>query len=86
VLSLADAIAVMYRGKIVGTVSPDTSREEIGLLMAGITENGAAAVGEAPEQTAVAAPDHDGAEAGTGHAAETGHDDETEPGPQEGRP
>jgi ABC-type uncharacterized transport system ATPase subunit len=78
VLSLADAIAVMYRGKIVGTVSPDTSREEIGLLMAGITGNGAAAAaaeeGEAPAQTA-AEP-----------AAETGHDDETERGPQEGRP
>jgi general nucleoside transport system ATP-binding protein len=42
VLALADKVAVMYRGKIVATVPPDTSREEIGLLMAGITNNGAA--------------------------------------------
>jgi ABC-type uncharacterized transport system ATPase subunit len=40
VLGLADQVAVMYRGKIVGVVSPDTSREEIGLLMAGITDGG----------------------------------------------
>jgi ABC-type uncharacterized transport system ATPase subunit len=38
ILALADQVAVMYRGKIVGTVRPDASREEIGLLMAGITE------------------------------------------------
>jgi simple sugar transport system ATP-binding protein len=37
VLALADKIAVMYRGKIVATVPPTTSRDEIGLLMAGIT-------------------------------------------------
>jgi ABC-type uncharacterized transport system ATPase subunit len=43
VLALADRVAVMYRGKIVAMVSPDTSREEIGLLMAGITTNDAAA-------------------------------------------
>ena len=41
VLALADAVAVMYRGKIVATVPPTTSREEIGLLMAGITTNDA---------------------------------------------
>ena len=35
VFSLADRIAVMYDGRIVGTVSPDIEREEIGLLMAG---------------------------------------------------
>ncbi len=38
VLGLADRIAVMYRGRILGIVSPDTPREQIGLLMAGITE------------------------------------------------
>ncbi|MBS2961753.1 ABC transporter ATP-binding protein [Actinocrinis puniceicyclus] len=43
VLALADKIAVMYRGKIVGVVPPDTSREQIGLLMAGITDSAAAA-------------------------------------------
>jgi simple sugar transport system ATP-binding protein len=37
VVGLADRIAVMYRGKILAIVSPDTPREEIGLLMAGIT-------------------------------------------------
>jgi general nucleoside transport system ATP-binding protein len=38
VVGLADRIAVMYRGRILATVSPDLPREEIGLLMAGITE------------------------------------------------
>jgi general nucleoside transport system ATP-binding protein len=36
VQSLADRIAVMYRGKILAVVPPDTPREEIGLLMAGV--------------------------------------------------
>jgi simple sugar transport system ATP-binding protein len=36
VVALADTIAVMYRGRIVGTVPAGTSREEIGLLMAGV--------------------------------------------------
>jgi simple sugar transport system ATP-binding protein len=35
VLSLADRIAVMYRGRIAGEVGPDTPAERIGLLMAG---------------------------------------------------
>jgi simple sugar transport system ATP-binding protein len=39
VAALADRIAVMYRGRIVAVVPPDTSREELGLLMAGITED-----------------------------------------------
>ena len=37
VLALADRIAVMYRGKIVGVVDPATSREDLGKLMAGVT-------------------------------------------------
>jgi simple sugar transport system ATP-binding protein len=37
VLALADRIAVMYRGRIVAVLPPDTPREEIGLLMAGAT-------------------------------------------------
>ncbi len=37
VLALADRIAVMYRGKIVDIVSPETSREQLGKLMAGVT-------------------------------------------------
>ena len=37
VVGLADRIAVMYRGRVLKIVSPDTPREELGLLMAGIT-------------------------------------------------
>ena len=37
VVALADRLAVMYRGRILATVSPDLPREEIGLLMAGVT-------------------------------------------------
>ncbi|MEV4348001.1 ABC transporter ATP-binding protein [Actinoplanes sp. NPDC049596] len=37
VVGLADRIAVMYRGRVLAIVSPDTPREELGLLMAGIT-------------------------------------------------
>ncbi len=39
VLELADRIAVMYRGKIIAIVPPDTSRAQLGLLMAGITNS-----------------------------------------------
>ena len=37
VLALADRIAVMYRGKIVGIVEPSASREQLGKLMAGVS-------------------------------------------------
>jgi ABC-type uncharacterized transport system ATPase subunit len=36
VVALADRIAVMYRGRIVGIVPPNTSREVLGLMMAGV--------------------------------------------------
>nr|WP_239579714.1 ABC transporter ATP-binding protein [Microlunatus panaciterrae] len=36
VAALADRIAVMYRGAIVGIVGPETSREALGLMMAGV--------------------------------------------------
>ena len=37
IMALSDRIAVMYRGKIVATVDADTAtREELGLLMAGV--------------------------------------------------
>ncbi|MEN9857431.1 MAG: ABC transporter ATP-binding protein [Candidatus Planktophila sp.] len=36
VSSLADRIAVMYRGEFIAIVPADTSREELGLLMAGV--------------------------------------------------
>ena len=35
IFALADRIAVMYDGRIVGTVTPDIAREDIGLMMAG---------------------------------------------------
>jgi simple sugar transport system ATP-binding protein len=36
VLALADRIAVMYRGRFVGVVPPSTSRDVLGLMMAGV--------------------------------------------------
>ena len=61
VVGLADRIAVMYRGRILAIVSPDTPREEIGLLMAGITDQQDAA--PAPEPDAPAPPDEEPAPA-----------------------
>jgi ABC-type uncharacterized transport system ATPase subunit len=48
IMAVSDRIAVMYEGKIVGTVDADkVSREELGLLMAGaqLEEKGGASVG-----------------------------------------
>ncbi|WP_353890644.1 ABC transporter ATP-binding protein [Micromonospora sp. WMMA1363] len=64
VIGLADRIAVMYRGRIIGVVGSDTPREEIGLLMAGITPDSAPRTGAGPTAT-------DGAES-TGPAATDG--------------
>ena len=50
VLGLADRIAVMYRGRIVGIVGPDTSRDVLGLMMAGVP------LEEAPEAAAEHGP------------------------------
>lgn len=36
VVALADRIAVMYRGRIMGVVPADTPREVLGLMMAGV--------------------------------------------------
>ncbi|MEV0002513.1 ABC transporter ATP-binding protein [Micromonospora sp. NPDC050980] len=57
VIGLADRIAVMYRGRIIGIVGPDTPREEIGLLMAGITPDTAPAT---PHEDSAAATPHEG--------------------------
>ncbi|GAA4906629.1 nucleoside ABC transporter ATP-binding protein [Stackebrandtia albiflava] len=46
VLALADRVAVMYDGKIIAEVSPDTPRDEIGLLMAGSTGDDEEAAGD----------------------------------------
>jgi ABC-type uncharacterized transport system ATPase subunit len=43
VLALADRIAVMYRGRIVGERPAGADRDEIGLLMAGSAEEQVAA-------------------------------------------
>lgn len=43
VVGLADRIAVMYHGGIVGVVPADTSREDLGLMMAGEVPEGVAA-------------------------------------------
>jgi simple sugar transport system ATP-binding protein len=43
VVTLADRIAVMYRGEIVGIVPGDTSRDVLGLMMAGEKPEEAAA-------------------------------------------
>jgi simple sugar transport system ATP-binding protein len=48
ITALSDRIAVMYRGRIVGIVPPDTSNEELGLLMAGSGPEDAARAHEAP--------------------------------------
>jgi simple sugar transport system ATP-binding protein len=42
VLALGDRIAVIYRGAIMDVVGPSVGRERIGLLMAGVTGDGAA--------------------------------------------
>ncbi|MFZ0060292.1 MAG: ABC transporter ATP-binding protein [Acidimicrobiales bacterium] len=41
VLALGDRIAVIYRGRIMDIVDPSAGREKIGLLMAGVTDDGA---------------------------------------------
>ena len=48
VLGLADRIAVMYRGRIIGEVPAGTSAAEIGLLMAGSTAESAQKSSAAP--------------------------------------
>jgi general nucleoside transport system ATP-binding protein len=42
VYALGDRIAVMFQGRITGVVPPTTSREDVGLLMAGATPTSAA--------------------------------------------
>jgi simple sugar transport system ATP-binding protein len=40
VMALADRIAVMYRGKILAIVNSDVTRDQLGLLMAGVVSEG----------------------------------------------
>ena len=73
VVALADRIAVMYRGRLVGIVPPDTSREVLGLMMAGVpTEEAFAAASPptdstGPDSTGPDSTGHDGAEQGADH-------------------
>ncbi|GAA4458357.1 ABC transporter ATP-binding protein [Phytohabitans houttuyneae] len=72
VIGLADRIAVMYRGRILAIVPPDTPREEIGLLMAGIVqEDGAGARDGGAAASAAGAAREDGAGARDGGAGES---------------
>ena len=53
-LNLADRIAVMYRGRIVGIVPADTPRDALGLMMAGVPEDEALArMADGTAQTSV---------------------------------
>lgn len=60
IYSLADRIAVMYKGRVIGVVGPDTPRDVLGLMMAGM-----------PLEQALAA----GSGAGSGATAPTTGDD-----------
>jgi general nucleoside transport system ATP-binding protein len=46
VLALADRIAVMYRGRIIGVLPGGASRDEVGLMMAGVAPEAARAEAE----------------------------------------
>jgi general nucleoside transport system ATP-binding protein len=46
VLALADRIAVVYRGKIIGVLPAGSSRDEVGLMMAGVSAREAHVVAE----------------------------------------
>jgi simple sugar transport system ATP-binding protein len=48
IAALADRIAVMYEGEVVAMRSPDVTREELGLLMAGAGTGEKAAPAGAP--------------------------------------
>ncbi|WP_372592665.1 ABC transporter ATP-binding protein [Actinotalea sp.] len=58
VLALADRIAVMYRGRIIGIVPADTSRAVLGLMMAGSThEDALRDAGDHPTQNDAEMPE-----------------------------
>jgi general nucleoside transport system ATP-binding protein len=48
IYALSDRIAVMYEGKIVGMCAPDTSEQELGLLMTGAGPDGQSGSGTGP--------------------------------------
>jgi ABC-type sugar transport system ATPase subunit len=56
--ALADRVLVMYRGKVVGIVAPDTPREVLGLMMAGVPFEEATKVGQAGQAAPTKEEDH----------------------------
>ncbi|MGO1509733.1 MAG: ABC transporter ATP-binding protein [Actinomycetaceae bacterium] len=58
VVALADRIAVMYRGQVVGVVPGDTDRDTLGLMMAGVPAD-EAAVQAAGHHTTLGAADQE---------------------------
>ncbi len=64
IYALADRIAVMYEGRIIAFRPPTVSREELGLLMAGIDADER----QAAEAARPAAPDP--AQPGAGHGGQ----------------
>src|SRR4029079_677468 len=51
ILSLSDRIAVMFKGKIIDTVNADeTSKEALGLLMAGVHGDGTSPAPPKPQE------------------------------------
>jgi general nucleoside transport system ATP-binding protein len=61
VLGLADRIVILYRGKIIGELPAGASRDEVGLMMAGVPAERAHREAEI-NPTALAAVDHEVAE------------------------
>jgi simple sugar transport system ATP-binding protein len=75
VAALADRVVVMYRGKIVGIVPPDTPRGVLGLMMAGVPlevalRSDAAHVGEDLVDEPIAVPEDVVAQVDSGLSAE----------------
>jgi simple sugar transport system ATP-binding protein len=56
--ALADRVLVMYRGKVVGIVPPDTPRDVLGLMMAGVGHAEALAVSAAADKEGPADAQH----------------------------
>jgi simple sugar transport system ATP-binding protein len=76
VMELADRIAVIYKGKLVGIVPAGTGRDVLGLMMAGIPQEDAAATGHGVDTAHPAQPAHTDAAAAEGRATsspEGGH-------------
>ena len=59
VLALADRIAVMYRGKIIGELPGGSSRDEVGLMMAGVAAERAHVEAEEHPSALTLSEEHD---------------------------